>query len=540
MVTIMQISTNLWRSSRSHRKLQDVEKKWWTLVVVCAATFMLLLDITIVIVALPTIQSGLHASFSDLQWVIDAYALTLASVLLAAGSLADRYGHRLLFSVGLIVFSLGSLLCGISQSPIMLILSRSAQGIGGAILFATSLALLAQSFHGKERGMAFGIWGAVTGVAAGLGPVLGGLITTGISWRGIFLVNLPVGVAALFVTRWQVDEYKTPHASRPDWAGFVTLTAGLISLVYGLILAGELAWSDTGVAICLALAAVFLVAFVAVERRADHPMFDLSLFRIPTFSGGLAAALAMNGSLYAMFLYLVLYLQDDLGYSALATGMRILLISGISIVSSIFAGVLSERMPIRWLIGPGLLLVGVGLLLMTGLDGNSSWTHLIPGFIVAGVGSGIVNPPLASTAVGVVAPQRSGMASGVNTTFRQIGIATGIAVYGSIFASALRQKLGQALASSPSLERHLPGVVTAIQQGNAAQAINAEPAPLRAPLVAAIHASFAGSLDVLLVVSAVLALVGAACSGVLIRPRDFVVSHHQPTPTPTEPLGSPV
>ncbi len=530
----MQISTNLWRPARSHRKLQVMEKKWWTLVVVCAATFMLLLDITIVIVALPTIQSELHASFSEVQWVIDAYALTLASVLLTAGSLADRYGRRLLFTIGLVVFTLGSLLCGIAQSPIMLIVSRSAQGIGGAILFATSLALLAQSFHGKERGMAFGIWGAVTGVSAGLGPVLGGVITTGISWRGIFLVNLPVGVAALVVTRWQVDESKTPHASRPDWAGFATLTAGLVSLVYGLIRAGEIAWSDTGVAICLALAVVFFVAFVAVELRADHPLFDLSLFRIPTFSGGLVAAFAMNGSLYAMFLYLVLYLQDDLGYSALATGVRLLLISGISIVASMFAGVFSERMPVRWLIGPGLLLVGVGLLLMTGLDGSSSWTHLIPGFIVAGVGSGIVNPPLASTAVGVVAPQRSGMASGVNTTFRQIGIATGIAVYGSLFASSLHQKLGQALASTPSLERHLPGVVTAIQQGNAAQAINAVPAPLRAPLDAAIHASFASALDVLLVVSAVLALAGAACSIVLIRRRDFVGSHDQPTPAPTD------
>ena len=461
----MRISTNLWRSSRWRRKLQAMEKKWWTLVVVCAATFMLLLDITIVIVALPTIQSELHASFSEVQWVIDAYALTLASVLLAAGSLADRSGQRLLFSVGLVVFTLGSLLCGISQSSIMLILSRSAQGIGGAILFATSLALLAHCFHGKERGMAFGIWGAVTGVAAGLGPVLGGLITSGINWRGIFLVNLPVGVAALVVTRWQVDEYKTPHAGRTDWGGFVTLTAGLSSLVYGLIRAGELAWSDTGVEICFALAVVFFVAFVALERRVKHPLFDLALFRIPTFSGGLAAAFALNGSLYAMFLYLTLYLQDDLGHSAVATGVQLLLISGTGIVSSMLAGAFHERIPVRWLIGPGLLLTGVGLLLMTGLDGSSSWTHLIPGFIVAGIGSGIVNPPLASTAVGVVAPQRSGMASGVNTTFREIGIAAGTAVYGSIFASALHQKLGHALANMPSLERHLPAVVTAVQQG---------------------------------------------------------------------------
>jgi hypothetical protein len=176
---------------------------------------------------------------------------------------------------------------------------------------------------------------------------------------------------------------------------------------------------------------------------------------------------------------------------------------------------------------------------MTGLDGGSSWTHLIPGFIVAGVGSGIVNPPLASTAVGVVTPQRSGMASGINTTFRQIGIAAGTAVYGSIFASALRQRMGQALARTPSLERHLPGAVTAIQQGNVAQAINAVPASLRAPLIAAIHDSFASALDVLLVVSAVLALVGGACSGVLIRRRDFVVSDHQPTTAATEPVGSP-
>src|ERR1700678_2940098 len=255
----MQILANQWRHRDRTGKLQVMEKRWWTLVVVCAATFMLLLDVTIVIVALPTIQSGLHASFSDLQWVIDAYALTLAAVLLTAGSLADRYGRRLLFSVGLVVFTLGSLLCGVAQSPAMLIVSRSAQGVGGAILFATSLALLAQSFQGKERGIAFGIWGGVTGVAAGLGPVLGGVITTGISWRGIFLVNLPVGVAALVVTRWQVEESTTPDASRPDWTGSVTLTAGLISLVYGLIRAGESAWSDTGGDICFVLATAFFV-----------------------------------------------------------------------------------------------------------------------------------------------------------------------------------------------------------------------------------------------------------------------------------------
>ena len=516
-----------------------MEKKWWTLVVVCAATFMLLLDITIVIVALPTIQAGLHASFSEVQWVVDAYALTLASVLLTAGSLADRYGRRLLFTIGLVVFTLGSLLCGVAQSPLMLILSRSAQGVGGAILFATSLALLAQTFHGHERGTAFGVWGAVTGVAVGLGPVLGGIITTGISWRGIFLVNLPIGVAALAVTRWKVDESKTSHAARPDWAGFASLTAGLVSLVYGLIRAGEISWSDSGVVVCLVLAAVFLGLFVLVESRADHPLFDLSLFRIPTFRGGLAAAFAMNGSLYAMLLYLVLYLQDDLGYSALGTGLRLLIMSGVTLVTATIAGRLSTHMPVRWLIGPGLFLVGAGLLLMTGLDGASTWTHLIPGFIVAGAGAGMVNPPLASTAVGVVSPQRSGMASGVNTTFRQIGIATGIAAYGSIFAASLQSKLGQALSGNPQLHEELPRIVGAVQQGNAGQVIGALPDSQRGPLIAAIHSSFASSLDILLFVSAALALVGAVCAVKLIRSRDFVVSHAQPAPASGELVSAP-
>jgi predicted MFS family arabinose efflux permease len=336
-----------------------------------------------------------------------------------------------------------------------------------------------------------------------------------------------------------VDESKTQHAARPDWAGFLTLTAGLVSLVYGLIRAGEIAWSDTGVIICLVLAAVFLAAFVVVELRAEHPLFDLSLFRIPTFRGGLIAAFAMNGSLYALLLYLVLYLQDDLGYSALGTGLRLLVMSGVTLVTATVAGRLSTHMPVRWLIGPGLLLVGVGQLLMTGLDGSSSWTHLIPGFIVAGAGSGMVNPPLASTAVGVVAPQRSGMASGVNTTFRQIGIATGIAAYGSIFASSLHHKLAHAVAATPALVSRLPGVVTAVQQGDAARAIDAVPRSLRGPLVAAIRSSFASSLDVLLVVSAVLAIVGAACAVAFIRSQDFVASRQpQPAPAPSEPVVS--
>ena len=391
----------------------SMEKKWWTLLAVCTGTFMLLLDVTIVVVAIPDIQRGLHATFGQIQWVIDAYALTLASLLLTAGVLADRYGRRLLFAVGLVIFTLGSLLSGLALDPLMLILSRSGQGIGGAIMYATSLALLGHSFQGKDRGVAFGVWGAITGVAVSLGPILGGVITTGISWRAIFLVNVPIGLAAVAITWWRVEESRAPQPGRPDWTGFALLTAGLVSLVYGLIRAGETSWGNAGVLICLVLGGILLVGFTVAEARVRDPMFDLGLFRVPTFDGGLIAAFCMNGSLFSMLLYLVLYLQYALGYSALQTGLRLLLISGPTLITATVAGRLSERVPVRWLIGPGLVLVGAGLFLMSGLSATSSWTHLVPGFIIAGAGAGFVNPPLASTAIGVVEPRtrRNGLRS---------------------------------------------------------------------------------------------------------------------------------
>jgi len=508
-----------------------MDRKWWTLLVVCGATFMLLLDVTIVIVALPEIQTGLHAGFADVQWVIDAYALTLASILLTAGSLADLYGRRLLFTIGFVIFTLGSLLCGVAQSPLMLIISRGVQGVGGAMLFATSLALLAHSFRGRDRGVAFGVWGAVTGIATSLGPILGGVITSGISWRGIFLVNVPIGVVAVGLTVWKVEESRPPVAHRPDRPGFAVLTGGLVSLVYGLIRAGEEGWTETGVLVCLALGAAFLAAFAVVETRVAHPMFDLSLLRTPTFLGGSLSAVAMNGSLFAMFVYLVLYLQNDLGYSALGAGVRMLVLSGASFVAATAAGRLSSTVPARWLIGPGLLLVGVGLLLMGGIDAGDSWTHLIPGFIVAGLGSGLVNPPLASTAVGVVPPARSGMASGANTTFRQIGMAVSIAALGSIFASRLASGIDGALTGVPGLRGQGDRVADTLRQGDADRLFGATAPNERGALSHAIHAGFAGAINDLLVVSAVIALVGGVAALLLIRRRDFI-AHGPAAPTP--------
>ncbi|HVT71067.1 MAG TPA: MFS transporter [Trebonia sp.] len=502
-----------------------MDRKWWTLIAVCAGTFMLLLDVTIVVVAQPAIQSGLHASFGDVQWILDAYALTLAALLLTSGVLADRYGRKLLFEIGLVIFTIGSLLCGLATSPLMLILSRSGQGVGGAIMFATSLALLGNSFRGRDRGVAFGVWGAVTGVATALGPVLGGVITTDWDWRGIFLVNVPVGVFALVVTFWTVAESRVDHPAPPDWPGFVFLTTGLVGLVYGLIRASETSWSNHGVAISMIAGGVLLAVFLVVEWRVKHPMFDLSLLRVPTFTGGSIAAFCMNGSLFALMLYLVLYLQDILGYSAQDAGLRLAIISLGQLVTATIAGRLSSHVPVRWLIGPGLLLVGVGLILMGHLSGTSTWTHLLPGFIISGLGTGLVNPPLASTAIGVVPPHQAGMASGVNTTFRQIGIATGIAALGSIFTEAMQHHLTSVLP--PSLAGSAGTMVNTVRQGSIGQLLGTLPPAERGVAGAALRSSFAAGLNDLVYVTSAVAIVGAVFSALLIRGKDF----HRPAET---------
>jgi EmrB/QacA subfamily drug resistance transporter len=496
--------------------------KWLTLTAVCLGTFMLLLDVTIVNVALPSIQTSLHASFSDLQWVVDAYALALAACLLTAGAFADMYGRKLVYVAGLAIFTVASMLCGFAESHLFLEISRAAQGVGGAIMFSVSLALLADAFRGKDRGVAFGIWGAITGVAVAVGPLLGGALTSGLSWRWIFFVNLPVGIVALLITVLGVSESKAPQARRPDWIGAITFTAALALLVYGLVESGERGFSDDRVLGCFAATAVLLIAFIAAERFGNHPMFDLALFRLPTFSGGLVAAFGVSSSIFAMLLYLVLYLQDTLAYSPLQTGLRLLIISGGVLLTSTVAGRLTEHISVRWLIGPGLLLVGTGLLLMRGLSADSSWTHLIAGFIVAGVGVGMINPPLASTAVGVVSPQRAGMASGINSTFRQIGIATGIALLGTLFANRERSQIMSRLALVPGAHSHTSAVTAALKTGQISHALATLPPSLRGPVGIAARGAFTNSLDLILLVSAVIAFSCGVIAMITIRPKDFL------------------
>jgi len=319
-----------------------MEKKWWTLTAVAIGVFMLLLDVTIVNVALPDIQTQLHASLSDLQWVIDAYALSLAALLLTAGSLADLLGRRIVFATGIGIFSAGSLLCGMAQSPLFLSLARAGQGVGGAIMFATALALLAQAFSGTDRGVAFGVFGAITGIAVAVGPVLGGAITSGLSWRWIFFVNIPIGVIAITITLLRVEESRDPHANRPDWLGFLTFSSGLGALVYGLIESNSHAWGSVRVVDSIVTAAVLLIVFVIVEVKQRRPMFDLTLLRNPTFVGGLISAFAISGSLFSMLTFIVLYFQNILGYSAIGTGVRRLALTGAIFLTAGIAGRLTS------------------------------------------------------------------------------------------------------------------------------------------------------------------------------------------------------
>jgi len=496
-----------------------MERKWWTLIVVCLGTFMLLLDITIVNVALPKIATDLKASFSDIQWVIDAYALTLASLLLTAGTLADLLGRRLMFSIGFGLFAFTSLLCALSPSALFLIFARAGQGVGGAIMFSTALALLAQEFHGRERGTAFGVWGATIAASAAVGPLLGGALTEGLGWSSIFYINVPVGIVGVILALSRVAESRDPEDRRIDWVGTVTFTSGLFLLVLAIIRGNASGWGSPLIVSLFVAAVVLLAAFVVSQFKQPQAMFDMSLFRKPTFSGASLVAFTLSSGMFAMFLYLVLYLQTILGFSPLQTGLRFLPFTVISFFVAAASGNLSTRVPVRLLLGGGLLLTGVGLLLMRGLTTSSGWTALLPGFLVAGAGVGLVNPALASTAIGVVPPQRSGMASGINNTFRQVGIATGIAVLGAIFESALATKVAPQLSGAAA--GRATQISHAVAAGGAEKVLAAVPPDQRARAATGIHGAFASSLNEILLVAGVVALIGAVLALILVRGSDF-------------------
>jgi EmrB/QacA subfamily drug resistance transporter len=501
-----------------------MERKWRVLIVVCVAVFMLLLDITVVNVALPDIDKELNTSFTDLQWVVDAYALTLAATMLNAGSLGDLLGRKRVFLVAIALFTLASALCGAAQSPTWLIVARGLQGIGGAGMFAVSLAIISQEFHGRERGTAFGIWGATVGMAVAIGPLVGGALTTYVGWRWIFFVNIPIGIACVAVGLRVLRETRDEEAGSFDVAGLLTLTGGLFALVLGLLRGSDWGWSSGRVVGLFAAATVLLVSFALVELRRESPMLDIRLFRVPTFTGAQITAFTISAGMFAQFLFLPLYLESVLGYSAVRTGVIFLPLSLLAFVVAPIAGRLSTRVPVRFLLSGGLALCGVALLLLHGLTLSSTASALIPGFVVAGIGIGFVNAPLASTAVSVVEPRHAGMASGANNTFRQIGIATGIAALGAIFQSRIFSVLSHS-DISPVVPLH--PLAQAIASGATPKSLPVFHAPgpgFRLDPTKVAHAAFISGLNTIFVVAAFVLFAGAILAFVLVRQQDFVAS----------------
>ncbi|MFT3865266.1 MAG: MFS transporter [Solirubrobacterales bacterium] len=494
-----------------------MERKWWTLVLVSVATFMLLLDVTIVNVALPDIQRSLHASLSSLQWVVDAYSLMLASFLLTAGSLGDRLGRRRVFTIGFGIFTFASFLCGISDSPTLLNLCRGLQGVGGAGMFATSLALIGQEFQGKDRATAFGIWGATVGGAVAVGPLIGGVITENFGWEWIFFVNVPIGIAAMVLTERKVRNVFAQEPEPLDIPGLVTFSASLFLFIFALIRGNPEGWDSMLILACLVGAAVLMAAFITIERRTRYPMLDLTLFRNPAFNGVSIVAFCLSGGSFALFLYITIYMQGVLDYSPLEAGLRFLPLTVLAFIASPIAGVLSHRIALRVLLGIGLGLCGVGLLFMHGVQPDSTWTTLLVGFVLSGIGSGITNPAIGQGAIAVVPVEKSGMGSGINSTFRQVGIATGVAGLGAVFQSQINSKLGELLPHAPSGL----GEVVAAGGSRGVAALDLPPA-ISAKAVHASDVAFVGAFNSILLIAAILSFVGAALGFFLTRSRYFV------------------
>jgi len=498
-----------------------MNRKWWTLGVVSVATFMLLLDITVVNTALPAIQRDLGGSFSDLQWVIDAYTLSLAALVLTAGSLADRLGRRRVFAIGLGIFSIASLVAALSPDPTFLNVSRAVQGIGGAIMFAVSLALVAQEFPaGRERGMAMGIYGATIGIAVAIGPLVGGLLTDGFGWQSVFLLNVPIGIAAIAITYWKVRESRDPNATRIDWAGLATFSTALFLLVLALVRGNDEGWGSTLIVSLLASSGALLAAFIAIERRVAEPMLPLGLFRRRAFTGVQLAAFAVSGSLFALFLYLTLYLQNFLGYSPIEAGVRYLPITVASFLVAPLAGMALGRIQARYLMSAGLALTGVGLALMAGLQMDSGWTALLAGFVISGVGVGLLNPVIADVALSVVPKERSGMAAGINDTFRQVGIAVGIAAWGAIFLGVGSARTEEVAAGAVHGDQ-ARGLVEAASSGGLHQAIAGAPQQAQATLENAAQQGFLHGMNEILVLGAILAFAGSVLAVFLVREREI-------------------
>ncbi|HXY81592.1 MAG TPA: MFS transporter [Gaiellaceae bacterium] len=418
------------------RILAEENRKWWTLAAVAFGLFMIMLDNTVVNVALPSIERDLHVSIASLEWIVTAYALTFAALLVTGGKLADMFGRRRIFVVGIAVFTLSSLACGLAPSAGFLIGARAVQGIGAALMNPATLSIITATFPPKERGQAIGIWAGVSALALAIGPLAGGLIVDNINWNWIFFINVPVGVLGIVVSRIVIKESRdTSHEQSIDLPGLITSGLGLFALTYGLIEGNRHGWASAEIVGLFVAAAVLLAGFVLLERRQRLPMFDLSLFRSGAFAGANFVALLVSLGMFGVFFYISLYLQNILGFSPTKAGASFLPMTILIILVAPVAGRLSDRVGSRWLMGAGMSLLGASLLLYQRVGVHSDFWTLLPAMLLGGVGMALTMSPMTAAAMGAVPVDKAGVGSGVLNSFRQVGGAMGVAVMGAIVAS---------------------------------------------------------------------------------------------------------
>ncbi|MGZ8716411.1 MAG: MFS transporter [Gaiellaceae bacterium] len=429
------------------RIFAEENKKWWTLAAVAFGLFMIMLDNTVVNVALPSIEKDLKISISELEWIVTAYALVFAALLITGGKLADMFGRRKIFVIGLAIFSLSSLACGLAPNAGFLIGARAAQGIGAALMRPATLSIITATFPPRQRGQAIGIWAGVSALALAIGPLVGGLIVDNIGWNWIFFVNVPIGVLGIVVSQLVIAESRdTSHEQSIDLPGLLTSGLALFSLCYALIEGNRHGWASAEILGLFVAAAVLLAAFVVLETRQRLPLLDLSLFRIGSFVGANVVALLVSLGMFGVFFFVSLYVQNILGYSPTKAGAIFLPMTVLIILIAPIAGKTSDRIGGRWLMGGGMTILGVSLLLYQRVGVHSTFWTLLPSMILGGIGMAMTMSPMTSVAMGSVPVDKAGVGSGVLNSFRQIGGALGIALMGAILASYLHAPLRSTLA----------------------------------------------------------------------------------------------
>jgi len=518
------------RAQARRMSLTEDNRRWWTLGAMCFALFMVMLDNTVVNVALPSIQRDLHASLSGLEWTINAYTLTFAVLLVTGGRLGDIYGRRRMFLFGVVTFALSSATIGLAPNEAWLVTSRAVQGVGAAFMMPATLSIITNAFPPQERGKAIGTWAGVSALALAVGPVVGGWLTESVSWRAIFFLNLPVAAGAVAVTLFAARESRDPTvARRVDFAGIVTLTASLTALVLALIEGPGWGWGSARIVALLAIAAVGMLAFALVERRSQAPIVDFSFFRSRSFAGANIVAFVVSFAMLAMFFFIALYMQNVLAYSPLEAGVRFLPSTLMIVLLAPIAGRLTDRVGPRILICGGLLAVAGSLLWQSFLRVDSGYGFLLPSFMLMGIGMAFVMSPMSTAAMNAVDQTKAGVASGILSMNRMVGGTFGIAVLGALVSSLGRSKLDQLLPTLPAGRR--AALADALGSGGGAAA----GAPTR--VTDALHEAFVHALGTGMRVGATVTLLGSVAAWVLIagRPERSAVPAPAPAPEAAEP-----